>query len=75
MMVSLVIPRATHVVSHDVDEVQRPCYPRHVVALVNAEIGSGHCGSQDGTALVELRAEVFEEGGEVIPGFNSLTNN
>ena len=67
VMVCPAVPGPAHVVRHDVDEVERPRDPGHVVALVDAEVGGGHGGGEEGAALVELRAELLKESGEVLP--------
>ena len=66
-MVGPAVPGAAHVVRHDVDEVERPRDPGHVVAFVDAEVGGGHGGGKEGAALVKLRAELLQESGEVLP--------
>ena len=67
VMVCPAVPGPAHVVRHDVDEVERPRDPGHVVALVDAEVGGGHGGGEEAAALVELRAELLKESGEVLP--------
>ena len=71
-MVGPAVPGPAHVVRHDVDEVERPRDPWHVVALVDAEVGGGHGGGEEEATLVKLRAELLQEGGEIIP--NSRNN-
>ena len=65
-MVSRLVPGAVQVVSHHVDEVQVPGDPRHVVTVIDAELGWRHSGGQEQALRDQGGRELLHQTGEVL---------